>query len=546
MTHVTRLPALASLKQLGFRFANGEMIFESLDLSFDLTPTAIVGRNGIGKSVLAQLIAGHLKPTSGTLNVHGKVAYVAQAFPSKEGQTVADAIGCTTTLQALARLNSGQASAEDLETLTDRWDLPERLRHLLDEAGLRQIEPEHLTQSLSGGQQARIALVGAFLTPLELLVLDEPTNHLDTEGRRWLMRQLEQWRGGLIVISHDRQLLNGIQRIVELTSLGSRVFGGNYAAFQVQRTIDQGAVQVRLDQAKTERNRERIRLQREHDKIQRRAAGTFKKAGVANVSRFERAAMKGAATQIMGTVRKAHQIRKSTLDAQVRDADAKVQPADGVVMHLPGTAVPRTRQVLTLIDVQLPWRPQEACATRLTLSLTGPVRVAVRGPNGCGKSTLLRMLAGEYPPQSGECITHLPSAFLDQQLALLDDQRSIVEQLGLLDTPLSESELRGHLAQLQLDASRVTQPSGLLSGGERLKAAIALALWRKTPTQLLLLDEPTNHLDLESVEAFEHALKDFPGAIIAASHDQAFLTALAPTHTLEWQPTGWHLQTVYD
>ncbi|MGF6127647.1 ATPase subunit of ABC transporter with duplicated ATPase domains [Pseudomonas frederiksbergensis] len=541
MTHVTRLPALVSLNQLGFQFANGETIFDSLNLSFDRIPTAIVGRNGMGKSVLAQLIAGQLTPTAGRLICQGHVAYVPQTFSTTGQQTVADATGCAPAFNALARLNLGHASSDDFDTLADRWDLPERLCLALDEAGLEDISPERLTQNLSGGQQARIALIGAFLGQAQLLVLDEPTNHLDTDGRRWLMHKLEQWRGGLIVISHDRQLLNRMQRIVELTPLGPKVFGGNYQAFQAQREIDQAAARMVLDQARTERNRERNRLQREHDTIQRHAAGTLKKADIANISSPERARMKGSARDAMGSVRQAHQTRKDGLDAQVREANAKVLPEACVVVSLPGTAMPETRQLLTLVDAQPPWS-----ASRLTLSIAGPVRIAVSGPNGCGKSTLLRMLAGEYPPRSGECVTHVPCAILDQQLALLDDQRSVVEQLGLLDTPLAEGPLRSHLAQLQLDARRVTRPSGSLSGGERLKAAIAIALWRKVPAQLLLLDEPTNHLDLESIQAFEQALRDFPGAIIAASHDQAFLTALTPTHTLKWHPQGWQLQPVGD
>lgn len=539
MTHVTRLPALVSLNQLGFQFANGETVFEALTLSFDRTPTAIVGRNGIGKSVLARLIAGQLSPSSGSLTRQGQVAYVPQTLPVVEGQTVASATGCAPALQALARLNLGQASSDDFDTLADRWDLPERLRLLLDEAGLSDINFEHPTHTLSGGQQARIALIGALLGEADMLVLDEPTNHLDADGRRWLMHRLEQWRGGLIVISHDRQLLNRLQRIVELTPHGAKVFGGHYTMFRAQREIDQSAAQMVLDQARTERNRERRRLQREHDTIQRHAAGTLKKADVANVSSFERAKMKGSARDAMGPVRQAHQTRKHGLDVQVREANAKVLPQDCVVVNLPGTVVPTTRQVLTLEDAQLPWSE-----SRLTLSIAGPLRIAVTGPNGCGKSSLLRLMAGELPPRSGQCITHVPFAFLDQQLALLDDQRSIVEQLNVLDTPLAEGLLRSHLAQLQLDARRVTQPSGSLSGGERLKAAIAVALWREIPAQLLLLDEPTNHLDLESIEALEQALRRFPGAIIAVSHDQTFLAALAPTHTLNWHPAGWQLHPV--
>lgn len=544
MTHVTRLPALVSLNQLGFQFANGETLFDSLNLSFDRVPSAIVGRNGVGKSVLGRLIAGQLSPTAGSLTRQASVAYVAQTFPIIEGQTVAESAGCAPALQALARLNLGHASSEDFDTLADRWDLPERLRQSLDEAGLADIAFEQLTQQLSGGQQARIALIGAMLGQAQLLVLDEPTNHLDAAGRHWLMRRLDMWRGGLIVISHDRQLLNRMQRIVEITPHGASVFSGDYSAFQQQRTVENAAVQRVLDQARSQRTRERSRLQREHDTVQRRAASTRKKADVANVSGFERARIKGAAADAMGPVRQAHQSRKNALDQQVRQAHAKVLPDECVVVNLPGAEVPATRQVLTLINAQLPWLAADQPATYATLNICGPLRIAVSGPNGCGKSTLLRMLAGQFSPISGACITHVPSAFLDQQLALLDDRRAVVEQLGLLDTPLAEGLLRSYLANLQLDASRVTRPSGSLSGGERLKAALAIALWRKVPAQLLLLDEPTNHLDLQSIEAFEHALRSFPGAIIAVSHDPAFLAALDPSHTLQWQASGWQLQPV--
>ncbi|MBT9263606.1 ATP-binding cassette domain-containing protein [Pseudomonas sp. MG-9] len=538
MTHVSRTPALVSLNQTAFRFANGETIFSDLNLQFDHLHTAIVGRNGVGKSVLARLIAGRLQPTAGSVTCAVTVAYVAQTFIVEPGQTVADATGTAAALRALQRLQRGEASEEDFDTLGERWDLPERLRQWLDDAGLPDIAPSDLTQSLSGGQQARLALIDAFLSPARLLVLDEPTNHLDAAGRRWLMSELQRWRGELIVVSHDRQLLERMQRIVELTPLGVTVFGGNFSTYQQQRQIHQAAAQATLDQSRTERRREQQRLKSEHDTIQRHAARSLRNAKTANVSGLERASLKGAARQIMGHVRHGHQQRKSELDARVRDAYAKVLPDDAVMMNLPGSAVPTSRNICTLIDVRLPWLRTQA----LNLTLSGPVRVAVNGPNGCGKSTLLRLLAGELRPVSGECTTHVPVAYLDQQLKLLDDHLSVIDQLIALQSPLSESELRSHLAHLQLDAQRVTRPSASLSGGERLKAALAVALWRQTPAQLLLLDEPSNHLDLASVQAFEQALQTFPGAIVAVSHDPDFLQALKPTHRLDWHHGDWRLQ----
>ncbi|RON69206.1 ABC-F family ATP-binding cassette domain-containing protein [Pseudomonas fluorescens] len=542
MTHVSRTPAFVSLNQLGFQFANGETIFNDLNLKFDHLPTAIVGRNGVGKSVLARLIAGQLQPTTGSVASCVSVHYVAQTFIAPPGQTVADAAGATSILAALGRLNLGHASAEDFDIIGERWDLPERLRQLLNESGLTGISASDLTAPLSGGQQARIALIGALLSEAQLLVLDEPTNHLDSAGRHWLTKQLQEWRGGLIVISHDRQLLAQMRKIVELTPLGASVFSGRYSEFAEQRRVHQAAAQAQLDQARIERQRERSRLQREHDAIQRHAAASRRKAETANVASFERVAAKAAAREIMGKVRHGHQVRKSDLDNRVRDAYANVVPDGAVLINLPGSGVPNTRQVCTLVDACLPRLPVDAPSSRLTFTIHGPMRIAVSGPNGCGKSTLLNMLAGKLVPVSGECTTHVPFAFLDQQLTLLEARSSIVEQLQAQQTPLSEGTLRTYLVHLQLNAQRVTLPCASLSGGERLKAALALALWCQNPAQLLLLDEPTNHLDLASVEAFEHALRAFPGAIVAVSHDQAFLQALNPTHVLHWHPEGWHLQ----
>lgn len=537
MTDVNRLPTLVSLQHLCFQFANGETLLDDVTLSIDHRPTGIVGRNGRGKSVLAQLIAGLLPPSSGTLNRPVQVAYVAQNVVIAPGETIADLTGTAPVFAALKRMVEGTAQVDDLALIDDRWDLAERLRSALDAAGLSQLRLDTPAEQLSGGQLARVAVIGALLAAPQLLLLDEPTNHLDSNGRAWLLRVLGDWRGGLVVVSHDRQLLNTMGRIIELSPLGVQVYGGNYAAYRAQRDAQQQAAAAALEHARLARSREHRRLQNEHDSLQRHAARSRLQAQSANVDRFTKARWKGAATQIVSTVRSAHRQHKHVLDTQVRQAYERVVDETPTLLALPTCAVPNGRQVLSLVDAQLPWLP----SSRLNLHLAGPVRVAVRGPNGCGKSTLLKVIAGACALAGGECSVQVPSAYIDQHLALLDEQRSLVEQLNLLETPLAHAELRTRLALLQLDALRVTQPAGQLSGGERLKAAMAIALWREVPAQLLLLDEPTNHLDLESVEAFEQALQGFTGALMVVSHDPAFVQAIRPTHFLDWQPAGWTL-----
>ena len=540
MTDVNRLPVLVSLQHLSFQFADGDTLLDDLNLCIDHTPTGIVGRNGRGKSILARLIAGRLAPTSGSREGSASVVYVPQTLVIEPGDSIAHVTGIAQALAALERMAQGAARADDQELIDDRWDLAERLRTALDVAGLQALHAHTPAHHLSGGQLARVALIGALLACPQLLILDEPTNHLDSAGRDWLLQVLGDWRGGLVVVSHDRQLLNAMGRIIELSALGARAYGGNYETYRQQRDTQQHAAIAAWEHARLERSRERRRLQKDHDSLQRSAARSRKHAETANVDRFTKARWKGAATQIVGTVRGAHREHNARLEAQVRQAYEGVADQTPTLLALPGSALPNGRQVLTLIDAELPWLG----AQTITLSLIGPVRVAVRGPNGCGKSTLLKLLAGQWPAVSGECSVHVPSAYIDQHLALLDNQRSIVEQLNLLDTPLAEAALRTRLALLQLGASRVTQAAGRLSGGERLKAAMAIALWRETPAQLLLLDEPTNHLDLESIVAFEQALKGFTGAMVVVSHDEGFVQAIEPTHTLVWQSTGWRLVAV--
>ncbi|KVK97394.1 ABC-F family ATP-binding cassette domain-containing protein [Burkholderia cepacia] len=549
MATATPTGALVALHHVSFRFDDGVTLLDSLDLSLDRTPTGIVGRNGVGKSLLAQLIAGRRTPSAGTIERHTHVVYVAQQHDHDRNDTaaapptVAQIAALDAPLDALARLADGRATPHDFDLIGDRWDLAERLRTALDAAGLHDVHADTPVHALSGGQLARVALIGALLSGAGLLVLDEPTNHLDAPGRAWLRAALDGWRGGLVIVSHDRALLAGVQRIVELTPQGARSYGGNYTLYRAQRDAEQNAAHAALDHARTERGRVRRRLEQEHDTIQRHAAASLRDAKTANLSSGAKQSRKGAARSIMGTVRRHQTEFKATLDERVQEAAARVEADAPVLVSLPGTEVSARRQLFTLERAQPPWRIADA-TDAITWSASGPVRIALTGPNGCGKSTLLRMLAGELPPRSGTCTTHVSAAYLDQRLALLDPGRSIVEQLGALDTPLAEGDLRSRLALLQLDATRATQPARQLSGGERLKAALACALWRGTPAQLLLLDEPTNHLDLESVRAIEAALAGFPGAIVVASHDTAFLAALDPTHTMQWHRDGWRYEPV--
>ncbi|ASM23314.1 MULTISPECIES: ABC-F family ATP-binding cassette domain-containing protein [Serratia] len=537
MAHFAQSPYFV-LHQLTCQFADGETLFGPLDLAFDRQRCGLVGRNGVGKTQLLRLIAGLDRPGNGHVESHAALAYVAQQPEIAADTTLAQLLGYGEVFAALARLEQGRPLADDIDRLEGRWDLNDRLQNAFAAAGLPAFDPLRSASSLSGGERMRAALCGALIGEGDFLLLDEPTNHLDSVGRAWLYQQLDQWRGGLLIASHDRQLLARMARIVELTPGALRSYGGNYDDYRRQRDTEQQAARADLEHAREERRRTRARQQKEHDMSQRRSAQTLRVVDTLNIASFERVAYKSAAKESLGTLRKQHQDQRDSLDAAVREAYQRVEEEQPVLLALPGSEVSANKQVLVLEQLQLPF----VSAPPLDLRIDGPMRVALTGPNGCGKSTLLKTVLGQLTALSGHCHCPLPTAYLDQTLSQLDPNLSVMEHLGLQDSPLAEGALRTRLAQLQLGADRIALPLGSLSGGERLKAALACALWRQQPAQLLLLDEPTNHLDLASSLAIETALADFPGAMLVVSHDEDFLQALRPTHRLHRQADGWRLQ----
>ncbi|MGO4761803.1 ABC-F family ATP-binding cassette domain-containing protein [Cupriavidus sp. 2KB_3] len=528
-----------SVRHVTVTLPDGRTLLHDLNETFQRERTGLLGRNGTGKSVLARALVGLFKPENGQVTRHGSVAYVPQEIVPATGATVADVAGLTPILDALTRMEGGAPHPADFDLLDGRWNIRSSLEQALTDSGLAHLHPQGLAGALSGGELTRVALIGAFLSDAEGLVLDEPTNHLDRTARDWLRDKLTRWTGGLILVSHDRELLDLMDRIVELTPGGMRSYGGNYTLYEAQRSAEASAAQALLDRARTDRNAAERAARRQHDAQQRRTAHQAKGAKEANMPGIALGRRKDGAEASAGRQRLRRQEMQVKADEAVQQAARRIEPDKTVALILPATAIAAGKRVIHLQDAVPPF-PQDSAP--LTLRLTGPVRVAVTGPNGCGKTTLLKMLAGTLAPVSGICQTGVRSAWLDQQATrVLPPQLSVLDRLHALKTPLPDGLLRSHLSLLGLNADVVNLPSGALSGGERLKGALACVLWSTEPAQLLLLDEPTNHVDLESIQALEQALEDFPGALVVASHDTRFLQSLRFTHRLESDGRHWQL-----
>lgn len=224
----------------------------------------------------------------------------------------------------------------------------------------------------------------------------------------------------------------------------------------------------------------------------------------------------------------------------MRNAAEQLREDQTIRLQGPQLSAAAQRRVVQLEDVVLPFAPP--ALRRIDLVVTGQQRIGITGPNGSGKSTLLKVIAGEIAPSNGRATRDPACAWLDQRLATLDPDRSAIDQLLAANGSVAPDRLRTYLAQIGLDARKATMPTILLSGGERLKAALACALYADPPARLLLLDEPGNHLDLASTEALESMLARYAGALVVVSHDEVFLDSLYLTHRLTAGEGGWRLE----
>lgn len=556
---------------------------EALNLSIGCERLGIVGRNGVGKSVLAKLLAGcmplagaatgsavgssidtaigtvartsigssigasngssigssigtavgtALGTVSGTVLRSGRVHLVAPPLLPQDKRSVAEAMGLGPVFHAVQRLAAGLATPEDLVLADGQWDLPARVSQALAEAGLPGLQLSDSVANLSGGERMRVALAGAMAADAHSIILDEPSNHLDAEARAWLMGWLLDAPQTVVVVSHDRQLLRCVDRIAELSPRGLALYGGNYTLYRAQRDGDESAAQAALQHARTQRDTALAKLRRDQEARQRRQARGRRMARTANLPAMTINGLRETAEATAARDAQRDSAKRQSLDGAVRAAAERAGQPPGIFLALPASRVPADKPVLELQALRLPHVDGPINDT----TLVGPVRVAVTGSNGCGKSTLLRVIAGALAPLQGSAATLVPTAVLDQDGSeALPPDSSLLECLRALDCPLPVSELRTRLAQLRLDAARVLLPMGMLSAGERIKAALACALWRKEPARMLLLDEPTNHLDLDTALVLQAALQGFEGALIVASHDLEFIDALRPTHRWEWR-----------
>jgi ATPase subunit of ABC transporter with duplicated ATPase domains len=380
---------------------------------------------------------------------------------------------------------------------------------------------------VSGGESVLLRLAALLLARPGVLLLDEPTNNLDLRARRRLQEAVASYNGVLLIVSHDRELLELVDQIAELRDGEVRWYGGNLSAYEAAVAAEQQAAERMVRVAEADVRRQKRELVEAQVKLARRVR-YGKKAY--EEKREPRIAMNGKKRQAQVSAGKHRNLQAERLEEarhRLGEAAEAVRDDDEIRVDLPATAVPAGRTVLTLrgLDARYGVRSGE-------LDVHGPERIALTGGNGAGKTTLLRTVAGQIEPLAGEAVVHVPMRYLPQRLDLLDDGLSLVENVARLAPAATNNRIRAGLARFLFRGARADQPVGTLSGGERFRGTLAALMLAEPAPQLLLLDEPTNNLDMASVRQLAAALASYEGALVVAAHDLPFLRQIGITRWL--------------
>jgi ATPase subunit of ABC transporter with duplicated ATPase domains len=526
--------ASITLADLAWSTPDGRRLFSHLDLSFDAGRCGLVGRNGVGKTTLLRLIGGELAPHAGRVTVGGTLAVLRQAVQVGTTETVADLFGLTQPLALLRRAEAGQATDADIAELD--WTLEARLGSALARLGL-EASAATLLASLSGGQRTRAALAALVFGEPDFILLDEPTNNLDREGRRIVVDLLAGWRSGAIVVSHDRELLDAMDSIVELTSLGATRYGGNFTHYRERKQIELAA--ARHDLADAEGRLDELD-RRAQDTVERqahrdRAGRQARRRG--DIPRIQLNKMRSTAENTGGANARLAERRRAQAVDDVAAARRRIEVLQPFTVAVPSCGLPAGRTVLRIDQAGVGYRPGAPVLDDFNLVVTGPERIAITGPNGSGKTTALALITGQLKPWTGTVRLMTDFALLDQKVSLLEPRQTIRDNFLRLNPQADENACRAALARFMFRAEAALQAVATLSGGQMLRAALACVLGTRPPP-LLILDEPTNHLDIDSIETVEAGLSAYDGALVVVSHDEAFLQAIGITRRVELGATA--------
>ena len=453
--------------------------------------------------------------------------------------TIAQALQIERKQQALHAILSGDASNENFVILDDDWNIEERSIAALDLWGLGQFTLSYPMNLLSGGEKTRVFLAGMDIHHPSVILMDEPTNHLDSSGRQRLYDWVEKCRSTLLVVSHDRTLLNLLPEICELEKHQINYYGGNYEFYKEQKTLMQEALQQRIEEKE-----KALRIAR---KVARETAERRDKQNVRGeknnikkgVPRIVLNALQGKSEKSTSKLNSTHQEKAEKLTGERNQLRSSLSPTAILKTDFNSSSLHTGKILVTAKEINFGYHPNsdsndiqnngdfklQLWQTPISFQLKSGDRLRIEGVNGSGKTTLLKLITGQLQPQEGNLTRmEFTYVYLNQEYSIIDDRNSILEQAYAFNNRnLPEHEIKIILNRYLFPASEWDKSCRKLSGGEKMRLAFCCLMISNNTPDMFILDEPTNNLDIQSIEIITATIKNYTGTVIAISHDDYFI-----------------------
>ena len=506
------------IKDLSYTHTDKEVLFSNLNLIINSgEKTALTGNNGCGKSTLMRILAGEASPGTGSVHCSGQY----------DDRTVAQVLGIDRKLTALHAILNGDAAEEHFARLDDDWNIEERTQAVLHAWHLDGISLLRPLEGLSGGEKTRLFLAGMELKEPDTLLLDEPTNHLDTAGRKRLYDFVHRTSATVLVISHDRTLLNLLPAICELSRNGLACYGGNYDFYKEQKEVHRNALQQQLEE-KEKALRLARKTAREMEERKARQNTRGEKASIKKgIPRILLGGLKNHAENSSSKLSNVHAEKTDKIQQEITNLKGSMPQTNKLKTDFNASALHIGKILVTAqnINFHYPDSNTNLWTVPLSFQLRSGNRFCIKGDNGSGKTTLLKLITGELTPTGGTIeradFTYI---YLDQEYSLIQNEYTVSEQAEAFNLRhLPEHETKTILNRYLFPQDVWNKPCSKLSGGEKMRLAFCCLMIADNTPDLFILDEPTNNLDIESIEIITATIRNYQGTVLAVSHDRDFL-----------------------
>jgi len=524
------------LQNISYTHPNKDLLFSNINLSVNHhSKIALIGNNGVGKSTLLKIIAKEIQSCEGQLKTESEPYYVPQIFGQYNNLSIAEALSIAGKLKALQEILNGNTSEENFLLLNDDWTIEERCAEALQYWQLDHFDLNLKLENLSGGQKTKVFLAGISIHQPELVLLDEPSNHLDSESRLLLYDFIQSTKSTLIVVSHDRKLLNHLDTVCELNPNGIQIYGGNYDFYVEQKQIANSALHHDIHNKekalRKAKEKERETLEREQ-KLDARGKGKQEKGGV---SRIMMNTLRNNAENSTSKLKNTHAEKIDSIAQDLQQLRKTVFNFDQMKFGLDNSNLHKGKVLFTATEINFSYTTKNLWNENLDFQITSGERIALKGTNGSGKTTLIKLILGNLQSRTGIIYrAENKSIYIDQDYSLINNNLKVYEQAQTFsNSGLQEHDIKMRLNRFLFSNKSWDKVCNSLSGGEKMRLMLCCLTINNQSPDIIILDEPTNNLDIQNIEILTNAINEYQGTLIVISHDEYFLEQINIQRTIQ-------------